>query len=737
MRILKLSASFGSLQNAELTLDEGLNVITAPNESGKSTWAAFLMAMLYGVDSSERTTKTNLPVKTKFKPWSGAPMEGRMELEWQGKRITIERSTKGRVPMGEFRAYETASGQAVAGMTGENCGELLLGVSRSVFERSAFIGQGAMALTSDAELEKRLSSLVTAGDETVSFSDTQKTLRDWRNRCRHNRTGLLPQTLMELQETENTLEQIRRLHRSDMELTARREAYLAQQEKLQTLVAALKAREANRALEKKTAAEQALKEAETVRRQAEQAASALPARETLQELEKQLALLEAEARLLPAEAEETPVPPECPAAFRGLPEEEIVPAAQKDAQEAERLSQGKRRSSYPALALLALALALQAAVFLIEGGTLRLVLRLVLAALAAGALIWMLLLRRKNRELDAQLARAQELLQKYGGKTYGELVPLAAEYCAQLRLYAQKTKQHETRRMELEEERRRVAEQKARLLGQVSMLSPEAAADTEAAHRAIAAALALLDALEKARQEENAAKSRYEAVCAALSGVRPVQAPEMDLTGYELGSVSNELLRLNSSLADVRSQLDQSRGRVAALGDPAELEAKREALTARAEALTKRYDALELALGALENANSELQTRFSPQISALAGKLLGEMTGERYDTILLGSDLRAEAREKGELVTRQLLYLSGGTADQVYLAVRLAICKLALGEDVPIVLDDALVRFDDERMRAALTLLRQEAGTRQIILFSCQKREQAALEQIQAAERQN
>ena len=737
MRILKLSASFGGLQNAELTLNEGLNVITAPNESGKSTWAAFLMAMLYGVDSSERTTKTNLPVKTKFKPWSGAPMEGRMELEWQGKRITIERSTKGRVPMGEFRAYETASGQAVAGMTGENCGELLLGVSRSVFERSAFIGQGAMALTSDAELEKRLSSLVTAGDETVSFSDTQKTLRDWRNRCRHNRTGLLPQTLMELQETENTLEQIRRLHRSDMELTARREAYLAQQEKLQTLVAALKAREANRALEKKTAAEQALKEAENARRQAEQAASALPERETLQELEKQLALLEAEARRLPAEAEEAPVPPECPAAFRGLPEEEIVAAAQKDAQEAERLSQGKRRSSYPALALLALALALQAAVFLIEGGTLRLVLRLVLAALAAGALIWMLLLRRKNRELDAQLARAQELLQKYGVKTYGELVPLAAEYCAQLRLYAQKTKQHETRCMELEEERRRVAEQKARLLGQVSMLSPEAAADTEAAHRAIAAALALLDALEKARQEENAAKSRYEAVCAALSGVRPVQAPEMDLTGYELGSVSNELLRLNSSLADVRSQLDQSRGRVAALGDPAELEAKREALTARAEALTKRYGALELALGALENANSELQTRFSPQISALAGRLLGEMTGERYDTILLGSDLRAEAREKGELVTRQLLYLSGGTADQVYLAVRLAICKLALGEDVPIVLDDALVRFDDERMRAALTLLRQEAGTRQIILFSCQKREQAALKQIQAAERQN
>ena len=99
--------------------------------------------MLYGMDSSARATKTSLPAKAKYKPWSGAPMQGKMELEWQGRHITIERSTKGRVPMGEFRAYETESGLPVAGMTGENCGEMLLGVGQSVLERSAFIGQGA------------------------------------------------------------------------------------------------------------------------------------------------------------------------------------------------------------------------------------------------------------------------------------------------------------------------------------------------------------------------------------------------------------------------------------------------------------------------------------------------------------------------------------------------------------------------------------------------------------------
>ena len=224
MKILSMQASFGRLQNERLELHDGLNVVTAPNESGKSTWAAFLLAMLYGVDTSQRASAGTLPAKTKYKPWSGAPMEGRMELLWQGKKITIERTGKGRTPMGEFRAYETDSGQAVAGMTGESCGEMLLGVGRSVFERSAFVGQNAAGVTSDAALEKRLSSLVTAGDETVSASDTAARLRDWRNRCRHNRTGLLPQAEQQRAQVEDRLAQIHELHKNDLTLRAQEAA---------------------------------------------------------------------------------------------------------------------------------------------------------------------------------------------------------------------------------------------------------------------------------------------------------------------------------------------------------------------------------------------------------------------------------------------------------------------------------------------------------------------------------
>ena len=74
-------------------------------------------------------------------------------------------------------------------------------------------------------------------------------------------------------------------------------------------------------------------------------------------------------------------------------------------------------------------------------------------------------------------------------------------------------------------------------------------------------------------------------------------------------------------------------------------------------------------------------------------------------------------------MTRDLRTLSCGTGDQLYFAVRLAICRLVLPPDAPIVLDDALVYFDDVRAKQALKLLQREAQTRQILLFTCQDRE--------------
>ena len=90
MKIYSMTATFGKLASDTLTLKPGLNVIHAPNEWGKSTWSAFIVCMLYGIDTKERTTQSALADKDRYAPWSGEPMSGRMELCWNGKDINDE-----------------------------------------------------------------------------------------------------------------------------------------------------------------------------------------------------------------------------------------------------------------------------------------------------------------------------------------------------------------------------------------------------------------------------------------------------------------------------------------------------------------------------------------------------------------------------------------------------------------------------------------------------------------------
>ena len=116
-----MTATFGKLEHETLTLSPGLNLLEAPNEWGKSTWCAFLVAMLYGIETRQQTTKTALADKERYAPWSGQSMSGRMDILWQGRAITLERGTKGRSPMGVFKAYETDTGLPVPELTAGRC----------------------------------------------------------------------------------------------------------------------------------------------------------------------------------------------------------------------------------------------------------------------------------------------------------------------------------------------------------------------------------------------------------------------------------------------------------------------------------------------------------------------------------------------------------------------------------------------------------------------------------------
>lgn len=223
MKIYSMTATFGKLSHQTLTLKPGLNIIEAPNEWGKSTWCAFLIAMLYGIDTSTRSKKDFLAEKERYQPWSGEPMSGRMDLCWNGRDITIERRTKGRSVFGQFSAYETATGIAVPELTADNCGQLLLGVEQSVFARAGFLRLKDLPVQQDEVLRRRLNALVTTGDESDSADTLAQKLKELKNRCRFNRTGLIPQAEGQKRELTEKLSQIESLQQQAESLHGRQE----------------------------------------------------------------------------------------------------------------------------------------------------------------------------------------------------------------------------------------------------------------------------------------------------------------------------------------------------------------------------------------------------------------------------------------------------------------------------------------------------------------------------------
>lgn len=538
MTITSMTATFGGLENATLTLKPGLNVLTLPNEGGKSTWCAFIRAMFYGVETRKGRETSE---KNRFTPWSGKRMEGSLDLIWQGRSITLRRFQKGATPFGGFQAVYTGTEEPVPGLTADNVGRTILGFGREVFERTCFIGQGGMAFGPSAELEQRLAALAASGEEDVSYSATEATLRSWRNALRSNRAnGSIPQAQAKREECSARLSRLTALENAVREANAQEEELLQRQTELQAHLNA-------RVLQQKER-----------RHQAYTAAQSKLAQEVSREL------------------------------------------------------------SFPLPRLLACAGCLLA---------------VLLGALATPSPLFRILIL-------------------------------------------------------------------------------------------LAGGLAMAFALTRYRRAVQARQNDIDTARRELAALEDWEPPPDDSS-----QLRQELDTLGRSLAALRTRRAQADGELRAVGDPDALREQLALLNGQIGDEEERYAALTAAMDALAAANAQLQQRFAPAVSALAGEILSKLTAGRYDSLTFTRSFEALAGMEGG-TGKSAVLLSQGTADQSYLALRLAICLLALPDtdSAPILLDDALVTFDDQRLSLALGVLHDFAQSRQVLLLTCQSREQAALD---------
>lgn len=747
MRIIEMTATFGCLNKATLRPGADFTLVTADNESGKSTWAAFLRAMLYGFPARDRNKEGYLAEKNRYQPWSGAPMEGSLTLEWQGRSLTLRRGPRGTTPWGSFSAVWTASAQPVEGLTAENCGETLLGVSREVFERTAFVGQGEISLSPSADLEKRVAALATSGEEDVSFSQVERRLKDWLNRRRANaRFGLIPELEADLAQVEDCIARQGTLLRRSQEARQEKEALEQKRVQLEAQLRELADRGQAQQAQNHRQAQVEYDQAQAELESAQRTAQALPPAEELRRAQGDLSYLNTLAanfkqaeRSLPQARERAEQARQAAQADPFFGSWEMAQAAAKAQADHDQALRLKQRPSPPLFLLLGALLGALPGVILafaapeplvqlgfslglMEGCVvsfatmLWVLLPCLLLGGAAGLLAALLRGRSRDRAFAAILAQ-------YGAQTPQDILIRAGEYGQKVN-----TAQEAERDLQsLEAERDKLLAQKEELTAQLlDLVHPFAPEVTDL----FGISAALSRALQQG-ENYNLAKLKAEQTqkrLTALPSPEAAGAPILAATG-EAAAISAQLGAVNGELARVSDDHAQLRGQLGSLGDPADLEARRDSLREQLSLRRGEFEAISTALEALKAADSLLRERFSPAVNQRAGAYLSALTGGRYDTAALTRQFQALAQEAGGTSPRQDLALSGGAAQQLYLAARLAMCDLALpqADPCPILLDDALDAFDDQRAKRALECLLEVARRRQVLLFTCHGREKEML----------
>ena len=99
------------------------------------------------------------------------------------------------------------------------------------------------------------------------------------------------------------------------------------------------------------------------------------------------------------------------------------------------------------------------------------------------------------------------------------------------------------------------------------------------------------------------------------------------------------------------------------------------------------------------------------------------ITGGKYKAVNVSKSFDIAVEKTDTFGSFEVGYLSSGTVDQAYLSLRLAVSEFMADTNgsLPILLDDSLTQFDDNRQKTALEFLRDYSNKNQIIMFTCHK----------------
>ena len=158
------------------------------------------------------------------------------------------------------------------------------------------------------------------------------------------------------------------------------------------------------------------------------------------------------------------------------------------------------------------------------------------------------------------------------------------------------------------------------------------------------------------------------------------------------------------------------------------LEEEQEILSQQLSELNEENESIELAKNLFEKAYEKMKNDISPEFTNKLSTIISKITNNKYNRLIFNDEqgLIVEL-DNGNYIPAERLSI--GTIDQLYLSLRLAMLDEITKENMPIILDETFAYFDDERLKNILLFLDKEYYNKQIIIFTCTKREKLILEQ--------
>ncbi|MCJ7653864.1 MAG: hypothetical protein MUO97_00930 [Dehalococcoidia bacterium] len=131
----------------------------------------------------------------------------------------------------------------------------------------------------------------------------------------------------------------------------------------------------------------------------------------------------------------------------------------------------------------------------------------------------------------------------------------------------------------------------------------------------------------------------------------------------------------------------------------------------------------QIVLFVLDKANSKYETDRQPKVITAAKDVFVNITDHAYSTIIIPAGTKDFTIRDSYGKSKTVKEMSKGTKEQLYFAMRLGLISVyeAEKEPMPIIMDDILVNFDDDRGPLAVEELAKFSKNRQVIILTCHK----------------